>query len=305
MFSARMEGTLNNRLPGVRTRVCECSGGGAVKLLVVDSDHDMAEMLTGWLKTRGYEVHSAFNGEHAKTLWVQCRPDLVILDTALKDVDGLALCRDMRCMHDALVLVVTGESDVRTEVRCLESGADDFLPKPFMPGQLLAHIGALSRRVRTTLERRPSFVTIVGPIRVDALRHEVSVYGKSARLTPTESKVLHMLAANANDVCTLDQIVAHVWGYGDAGDTYLIKAHIRHLREKIEADPGNPRFIKTVAGVGYTLVRQPDQPDPTAKRIARRHALALPSSDLYESDEDAGDAQATLVALKDVPLAVN
>lgn len=228
-----------------------------MKLLVVDSDRDLVEMLTSWLKTLGYEVYRAYTADRARSEWIEQRPDIVIMDTALKDVDMLTMCRDLRNKHDALVLVVTDEKDVRDEVRCLESGADDYLRKPFFPSQLLARIRAVSRRSRSTLERRPSSVVAVGPICIDSLHNEVTVHGKTMRLTPTESKLLHLLAINANDVCTANQIVTHVWGYDGEGDAGLIKAHIRHLRQKVEPDPGEPRYILTVPGVGYTLIRRP------------------------------------------------
>src|SRR5437763_6059641 len=227
-----------------------------MKLLVIDSDRDLIEMLTSWLKTVGYEVYRAYTGEQARAQWVEHRPDLVILDSALEDVDALAMCRDMRTKHDALILVVTDGKDVHDEVRCLESGADDYLRKPFFPSQLLARIRAVGRRARSTLEQRPSSIITVGPIRVDSLHNEVSVHGKSARLTPTEGKLLYFLATNANDVCTSEQIVTHVWGYGGEGDVSLIKAHIRHLRQKIEPDPAKPYYIHTVPRVGYTMVRR-------------------------------------------------
>jgi DNA-binding response OmpR family regulator len=227
-----------------------------MKVLIVDTDRDLVEMLTSWLKTLGFEVYRAYSGERAKIEWEEQEPDLVLLDTALKDVDALAMCRDMRHKHDALVLVVTDGKDVQDEVRCLESGADDYLRKPFFPSQLLARIHALSRRGRSSLSQRPSSIVTVGPLRVDALHNEVSVNGISARLTPTESKLLHLLAINANNVCTAEQIVSHIWGFGNEGDSSLIKAHIRHLRQKIEPDPGQPCYIRTVSGVGYTLVRQ-------------------------------------------------
>ena len=102
-----------------------------MKLLIVDSDRDLVEMLTSWLKTLGYEVYRAYNAERARVEWMEQRPDLVLLDTAVKDVDMLAMCREMRDKHDALVLVVTDGKDVQDEVRCLESGADDYLRKPF------------------------------------------------------------------------------------------------------------------------------------------------------------------------------
>jgi DNA-binding response OmpR family regulator len=227
-----------------------------MKVLIVDSDRDQIEMLTSWLKTLGYEVCRAYTGERAKIEWEEQEPDLVLLDTCLKDVDALAMCRDMRHKHDALVLVMTEGKNVQDEVHCLESGADDYLRKPFFPSQLLARIHALSRRGRSSLSQRPSSIITVGPLRVDALHNEVSINGKVASLTPTESKLLHLLAINANNVCTAGQIVSHIWGFGNDGDSCLIKAHIRHLRQKIEPEPSKPCYILTVPGVGYTLVRQ-------------------------------------------------
>jgi DNA-binding response OmpR family regulator len=230
-----------------------------MKLLIIDSDRHSVEMLMGWLKTLGHEVRRAYTGERAKREWLEHQPDLVILDTTLQDVDALAMCRDMRNKHDALVLVITAERDVQDEVYCLESGADDYLRKPFFPNQLLAHMHSISRRARSTLAQHPSSIITVGPIQVDSLHNEVSVYGKTARLTPSESRLLHLLAVNVNDVCTASQIVTHVWGYKEDGDVSLIKSHIRHLRLKIEPDPSTPRFICTVPGVGYTLIRYPTE----------------------------------------------
>ena len=226
-----------------------------MKLLIVDPDRDLVEMLTSWLKTLGYEVYRAYTGDRAKIEWEEQEPDLVLLDTAIKDVDALEMCQNLRHKHDALVLIMTDSKSVQDEVRCLESGADDYLRKPFFPSQLIARIHALSRRGRSSLTQRPSSIITVGPIKVDTLRNEVSINGEMARLTPTESKLLHLLAVNANNVCTSNQIVSHIWGFGNDGDTNLIKAHIRHLRQKIEADPSKPTYILTIPGVGYTLIR--------------------------------------------------
>lgn len=227
-----------------------------MKLLVIDSDRDLVEMLTSWLKMIGYEVYRAYTAEHARMEWLERKPDLVILDTSFKGVDVLAMCCELRGKHDALILVVTDGKDVQDEVRCLDAGADDYLRKPFFPSQLLARIRAVSRRARTTLEQHHSSVVTVGPIHVDSLRNEVSIYGRIIRLTPTESKMLHLLAINANDVCTAGKIVTHVWGYDAEGDISLIKAHIRHLRQKVEPDASNPYYILTVPGVGYTMMRR-------------------------------------------------
>ncbi len=232
-----------------------------MKLLVVDSDRDLVEMITGWLKTLGHEVHRAYTEERAKILWGELRPELVILDTAMKGGDTLAMCREMQSKHDALLVILSDTRDVHDEIRCLESGADDYLYKPFFPSQLLARIHAVSRRSRFTLERRPY--------------NEVSIHGKTAHLTPIESKLLHLLAINANDVCSADQIVTHVWGYDGDGDACLIKAHIRHLRQKIEPDATDPQYILTVPGVGYTLVRQATEENEVEEITRPLHVVSM------------------------------
>jgi DNA-binding response OmpR family regulator len=241
-----------------------------MKLLIVDPDRDLVEMLTSWLKTLGYEVYRAYTGDRAKIEWEEQEPDLVLLDTAIKDVNALEMCQNLRHKHDALVLIMTDSKSVQDEVLCLESGADDYLRKPFFPSQLIARIHALSRRGRSSLAQRPSSIITVGPIRVDSLHNEVMINGKVSRLTPTESKLLHLLAINANNVCTANQIVSHIWGFGNDGDTNLIKAHIRHLRQKIEPDPSKPTYILTVPGVGYTLIRHSSEEEKySSKEVVR------------------------------------
>ncbi|HLI09447.1 MAG TPA: response regulator transcription factor [Ktedonobacteraceae bacterium] len=226
-----------------------------MKLLIVDSDRYWNEMLTSWLKTMGFEVRRAYTVEQARLEWIEQQPDLVILDPAFKDADGLILCRQLQAKHDALVLITTADKGVEDEIRCLESGVDDYLRKPFFPGQLLARIRTLSRRGRSTLKQRPASILTIGPLQVDSLHNTASISGKTTHLTPIQSKLLHFLAINVNQVCTADQIVSYVWGY--QGDATLIKAHIHQLRLKIEPDPAHPRFIHTVPGVGYKLTYVP------------------------------------------------
>ena len=248
-----------------------------MKLLIVDPDRDLVEMLISWLKTLGYEVYRAYTGDRAKVEWEVQKPDLVLLDTAIKDEDALKMCQDLRHTHDALVLVMTEGKGVKDEVHCLESGADDYLRKPFFPSQLLARMHALSRRGRSSLAQRPSSIITVGPIRVDSLHNEVITNGKMSRLTPTESKLLHLLAINANNVCTSHQIVSHIWGFGNDGDASLIKAHIRHLRQKIEPDPSRPIYIITVSGVGYSLIRNSSEEEIHGSReiVRTLHAISV------------------------------
>jgi DNA-binding response OmpR family regulator len=227
--------------------------GSVMKLLIADSDCDQVEMLTNWLKTLGYEVYHAYTGKHAAHEWTLQRPDLVIIDPILKDMDGLALCQEMRSKYGTLILATMCSTVVQDEIRCLEAGADDYLCKPFFPAQFLARIRALSRRGRSNHLQQSSQVIKAGPVNVDFLHNQAVVREKTVRLTPIESKLLHLLAVNANNVCTTSQIVSHLWGFGNDGDGRLIKAHICHLRQKIEEDPANPTCIRTVLGVGYTL----------------------------------------------------
>jgi len=225
-----------------------------VKFLVADSDANQIAMEVAWLRTHGYDVKYALSPEQFQSLWVEHRPDLAIVEPKIAGVDILALCRELRLTHDALVLATPAEQDVGTHIQSLESGADAYMVKPFLPAMLLAHIHALNRRVRNALVGHPPAIVDVGAIRVDSLRHEVSVRGNLKRLTPTESKILYLLAVNANNVCTLAQFVAYVWGYGEKGDTLMVRAHIRHLREKIELNPSNPCHIITITGSGYMFV---------------------------------------------------
>lgn len=230
-----------------------------MKLLIVDSDRIMVEMLSVWLKTRGYQVSSAYNGEQAKIKWLEHQPNLVILESALQDVNALAMCQELRSQHDALVMVLTKGEAVCDEVRCLESGIDDYLRKPFYPDQLLAHMHAVTRRARSSVKMPPSSCIHVSPLVVDPLNNCVTIHDKTICLTPTEGKLLRLLAINADNVCTIDQMVTHIWGFNSAGDSALIKSHIYHLRQKIEPDPAEPRYILTIPGVGYKLVRRLDE----------------------------------------------
>ncbi len=226
-----------------------------MKLLLIDHDRDLVEMLSGWLKMRGYAVQRAYTGEQAEVMWREQRPDLVLVDTERRDVDMLKLCQKLCSQHDALIMVMTASKDVQDEVRCLEAGADDYLRKPFFPSQLIARLRALSRRTRSTLKPSPNSCITVGPISIDMLQKTATLNGHSIHLTSIESKLLHLLVANANSVCTAEQIVTAVWGYDEDGNTDLIKAHIRHIRQKIEVDPSQPGYIRTVPGVGYTFIR--------------------------------------------------
>jgi DNA-binding response OmpR family regulator len=251
-------------------------GEDELKILIIDNDRDIVEMLSGWLMTLGYDVRRAYSGTQAMREWERLQPDLVILESALEDIDPLKLCRDMRSKHDTLILVLTASMDAQDEVQCLESGADDYLRKPFFPAQLLAHIHALNRRGRSRLPQQASSIVTVGPIRVNLMHHEVSVRGKAARLTPTEAKLLYLLSLNVNKVCTTNQIVSYVWGFSGDGDANLIKGHIYHLRQKIGPGAGNPVSVQAIPRIGYSLVlRHAEQDSNRSETLSPLKVVAL------------------------------
>ena len=225
-----------------------------MRILVADDDRDSVDLLTFWLKGHGYDMVRAFDGEQAITKWRETKPDMVILDVEMPKVDGFEVCRRMSGESTALVLMLTCRDKEQDEVHGLELGADDYLTKPFSPRQLLARVRALARRAAAAPTVRGNSMVAVGPISLDPMRHEASRNGSSVRLTPIESRLLHLLLTHSGQVLTTDLIVERVWGYDDAGDTGLVKTHIRHLRQKVEPEPNSPQYIVTVPGVGYTFM---------------------------------------------------
>ncbi len=224
-----------------------------MKIMVADDDRDMVDMLSYWLKGHGYDVVRAFDGEQAIKRWRETLPDLVILDIQMPKLDGFEVCRQMRVETNSMVLILSAHDREEDEVRGLELGADDYLRKPFTPRQLLARIKALMRRSTGIRGHGNNSVITVGPVTLDAMRHEVVRDGTKVRLTPTESRLLHLLISHTGQVLTTDMIIERVWGYDEAGDSGLVKTHIRHIRQKVEPDPNSPQYIMTVPGVGYTF----------------------------------------------------
>lgn len=232
-----------------------------MKILVADDDREMVDILTYWLRGHGHEIVRAFDGEQAVVRWREEQPDLVILDIEMPKLDGFEVCQRMSEESTALVLVLTCHDPEADEVRALDLGADDYLRKPFSPSKLMARIRALARRAQALQHISSTSQVSVGPISLDSMRHEASRSGARVRLTPIESRLLHLLLTHSGQVLTTDQIVERVWGYDDAGDTRLVKTHIRHLRQKIEPQPNIPQYIVTVPGVGYTFMSQAATPE--------------------------------------------
>src|SRR6266436_2393652 len=221
--------------------------------MVADDDHEVVDMLSYWLKGHGYDVIRAFDGEQAIKRWRETLPDLVILDIQMPKLDGFEVCRQMRTETNSMVLILTAHDREDDEVRGLELGADDYLRKPFSPRQLLARITTVMRGASQAHPESASPVMTAGPITLDALRHEVLRGGRKVKVTPTESRLLHLLLTHPGQVLTPGIISRRIWGHDEGGNTDLIKTHIHHLRQKVEFDAKSPRHILTVPGRGYTF----------------------------------------------------
>jgi DNA-binding response OmpR family regulator len=238
-----------------------------MKLLIIDNDRVTVKMLTSWLSTYGYKVHHAYTCQQARHEWLEKKPNLVILDPILEDINALQLCIELRKKHYALLFILTDEKDIDDEVRCLQAGVDEYVRKPFYPAQFLARLQALSQRVPLIPRQKPSSNITLGLINMDFLRNQVGINGKTKALTPTESRILHYLAINANCVCSTSDIVNQVWGgqgYVLTKHGELLKPHIRNLRKKIEPNPDSPAYIITIVGKGY-LLTTPVAHSPVAK----------------------------------------
>jgi len=217
------------------------------RVLVVDDDVSLAEMLTLVLRNEGFDCHVVHHGDQALPEFRSFRPDVVLLDLMLPGLDGVDVCRLIRAESGVPIVMLTARSDTVDVVEGLESGADDYVAKPFKPKELVARIRA---RVRRAELPAPEELRI-GDLRIDVAGHEVTRDGEPIALTPLEFDLLACLAQSPRKVFTREVLLEQVWGYRHAADTRLVNVHVQRLRAKIEADPENPTIVVTVRGVGY------------------------------------------------------
>ena len=225
------------------------------KVLVVEDDRNLLDTLTYNLQKEGYAVATAADGEEAVAQARSEKPDLIILDVMLPKLSGFDVCRILRREMITPILMLTAKVDEIDKVVGLEIGADDYMTKPFSLRELLARVRAMLRRTRMTeapAERQPTTLT-VSDISVDIERHRVTKSGKELDLTPKEFDLLVFLLSNRGIVFSRDQLLEKVWSYDFGGDTRTVDVHIRWLREKLEDDPGSPKLLVTMRGVGYKL----------------------------------------------------
>ena len=226
-----------------------------MKVLVVDDDLDLADVVSFTLRRAGYEIVLAYDGQAALNRWQSESPDLIILDINLPKIDGLKVCQQIRQKSDTPIIMLTVRGDDDDIVRGLEIGADDYIVKPFSPRQLIARTEAVLRRAGST--QVASSPITVGDLTLDPARHEVRINENLlAHLTPLESRLLEILMINPNQVMLPDNLIDQVWGPA-GGDRVMLKQLVYRVRRKIEGDPSNPIYLQTVPGVGYTITKPP------------------------------------------------
>jgi two-component system, OmpR family, response regulator MtrA len=217
------------------------------RILVVDDDASLAEMLTIVLRQEGFDGRVVTRGDLAMEAFHDYRPDVVLLDLMLPGKDGIDVCKEIRAESGVPIVMLTAKGDTVDVVVGLESGADDYVVKPFKPKELVARIRARVRRN----DRAGQESLTIGDLAIDVAGHAVTRDGELINLTPLEFDLLVCLARKPWQVFTREVLLEQVWGYRHAADTRLVNVHVQRLRSKVEHDPENPEIVVTVRGVGY------------------------------------------------------
>ncbi|MEI9863167.1 MAG: response regulator [Limisphaerales bacterium] len=226
-------------------------------VLVIDDEPQIRRLLRVTLEANGYEVFDATTGQEGIVQAAQCRPEIILLDLGLPDLEGVEVLKRIREWSRVPVIILSVRDRENDKIAALDAGADDFVTKPFSSGELLA-------RLRTTLRRsQPHPVEAIfrtGNLEVDLSTRLVRKNGQEVKLTPTEYALLRLLVVHAGKVLTHRQLLTEVWGPSAVEQTQYLRVHIAHLREKIEQDASRPEFIVTESGVGYRFIK-PDEDD--------------------------------------------
>lgn len=225
------------------------------KILVVDDESDITELITLYMERDGFVVHSTDNGEDAIRMARELQPDLILLDISLKSIDGFEVCKHIRTISNVPILFISCKSDDTDIIHGLTVGGDDYMTKPFSPSQLVARVKAHLRRQSVTRQnlviREHDEVLAFEGLVIDLPARTVHVSNKEVFLSTKEFELLVRLAKSPNRAFALDDLYTIVWGHDSMGDTRTLMVHISNLRKKIEPDPANPIYILTVRGVGY------------------------------------------------------
>jgi two-component system alkaline phosphatase synthesis response regulator PhoP len=222
----------------------------AQRVLIVDDEQKIVQGLTGYFRQAGYDTLTAYDGHEALHVARRDRPDLIVLDLMLPELDGIEVCRQIRRDSDVPIMMLTARVEETDMLIGLEIGADDYITKPFSPREVIARARALLRRAGGLLGAGESIIQ-VGPITLDLTRRSIQVASRPVELTPTEFDLLAVLVRNAGRPLSRTQLLEAVQGNAYEGYERTIDAHIKNLRRKIEPDPLHPTCIVTVFGVGY------------------------------------------------------
>ena len=223
----------------------------AKRVLVIDDEPQVLRALKAILVSRDFEVDEAETGAAAMEALLQHTPDLIVLDLTLPDIDGIELCERFRTWLTVPIIVLSVRSGEADKIAALETGADDYVTKPFSAGELMARVNALLRR--TAGDQSPPARLELGDLVVDVAKHEVLVGGEKVVLTPIEFDILALLVQNADRLVMWSQVAAAVWGADELVDTRTIRVHVSNLRRKVEPYPTVPQYILTEPGVGLRL----------------------------------------------------
>ena len=223
----------------------------SLRILIVDDERPIRRFLRAALISHGYQVFEAETGQSALAAAVDHRPDLLILDLGLPNMDGIEVTRQLREWSQVPIIILSVRDQENDKIAALDAGADDYLTKPFGVGELMARIRVGLRRASQAVEDEP--VYMVDDLKVDIARRLVSLKGAEVDLTPTEYDILRMLVQHAGRVLTHRQILREIWGAPYETETHLLRVNMSNLRRKIEPDPNQPMYVVTEPGVGYRL----------------------------------------------------
>jgi DNA-binding response OmpR family regulator len=230
---------------------------GKARLLVVEDDIDIGNMLKIYFSGMDFDVDVAVRGSDALEKTKQVLPHLIVLDIMLPDIDGYEVCRNlrtsMRTSHIP-VIFLTQKDERSDKLQGLELGADDYITKPFSPREMVSRVKAVIRRTEGAGGSMHDIIEVDERLKIDFDRREVWLEGKLVKLRPTEYRLLYHLVQNAGWVVTHDQILVKVWGYEYRDEPHYVRLYINYLRQKLEKDPANPKYILTERGVGYRFV---------------------------------------------------
>ena len=232
------------------------------KILVVEDDPAISNLIRTTLETQDYQFHTAQNGSGALMEAVSYNPDVMILDLGLPDMDGLDILRQLRSWSTLPVVVVSARAHEQDKVSALDLGADDYLTKPFGTDELLARVRTAIRHTRTATgnsEIAQQGTYTVGDLTIDYNKHQVLVRGENAKLTLSEFRIVALLGKHAGRVMTYDSIIKELWGPRASGDNQILRVNMANIRRKIEEDPAQPQYIFTEVGVGYRMAEDEDE----------------------------------------------